>query len=298
MNIIELLVDPLTKEKLSIKEADNSISNLSVDQFEGKLIDGIPVVLPKGEDSKATSLHQKSESNFNYIDHYIKDAEAFDYFEEAAEITENERDRLNQLLIQKIDRSAEKILDVGCGNGWLSRHVQNDNNQVTSLDISLINVKKVLQQTPHANHSGLVADVYNLPLKENSFDTIVASEIIEHVYDPKEFIRCLLKVLKPNGKLLISTPYNEQIPLHLCVHCNKPTPENAHLHSFNEKNVRQIVPKSVKGLSVTTSSNKHLLKLRIYLLMKRFPFSIWNFVDRLAIKILKGPTRLIFEITK
>ena len=72
-------------------------------------------------------------------------------------------------------------------------------------------------------------------LSPESFDIIVASEIIEHVYDPKMFIDCLLDILKPSGKIIITTPYNEKIPLSLCVHCNQLTPGNAHLHSFNEK---------------------------------------------------------------
>lgn len=298
MFIDELLVDPASQQKLKINRNTNTIENLNLSKFEGRIQDNIPVVLPKGEKSTSTHLHEQSETNFNYVEHYTRDAEAFDYFQESAEITENERHRLNQLIVSKLDVNGAKVLDVGCGNGWLSKSIQSSNNHVVSLDISLINVKKVLAQTPHANHSGLVADVFNLPIPDNNFDAIVASEIIEHIYDPKKFIDSLLKVLKPNGKLIITTPYNEKIPLHLCIHCNKPTPENAHLHSFNEHNVPALIRKDVQQWRLIRSSNKHLIKLRVYWLLRGLPFRAWRFMDRLAVGLLKAPTRLLIEITK
>ncbi|MFK8055203.1 MAG: class I SAM-dependent methyltransferase [Saprospiraceae bacterium] len=298
MKIEDLLVDPISMQQLVLDQDSGSINNLNLELFQGKISDGIPVVLPKGAEAKPTSLHQKHDSEFDYVDHYIKDAVSSDYFQAPPEITENERMRLNQLIIHKIKGDAKRILDVGCGNGWLSKMLQNDRNQVVSLDISLINVKRVLQNTPHPNHSGLVADVFNLPIQSNSFDTIVASEIIEHVHDPKEFIASLLNVLKPGGRLIISTPYNEQIPLHLCVHCNRPTPENAHLHSFNESNIFDSIPNNAQVVDITKSTNKHLLKLRAYMLIRSFPFNLWRLIDKLAIKLLKRPTRLILEITK
>jgi ubiquinone/menaquinone biosynthesis C-methylase UbiE len=92
-----------------------------------------------------------------------------------------------------------------------------------------------LKNLPHPDHSAIVADVFNMPFKKNSFDIIIASEVIEHVFDPKLFIEKISAVLKPGGKLILLTPYNETIIYHLCVHCNNPTPANAHLHSFNEK---------------------------------------------------------------
>ena len=73
--------------------------------------------------------------------------------------------------------------------------------------------------------SGLIADAYKLPFNPNTLDCIVASEIMEHTFNPEKFISNLLNVLKPGGKIIITTPYDEQINYHLCVHCNHPTPE-------------------------------------------------------------------------
>lgn len=298
MEISEILIAPDTKENLSIDWKQGTIQNLNNDLFDGKILNGVPSILPKNKKSSTTDLHETTNSEFDYVDHYIKDAQEFDYFEKADEITENERTRLNQLIMEKIGSGSNRILDVGCGNGWLSKMVEIEQTQMVSLDISQINVQRALKEQPHQNHFGVVADVFHLPFLENSFDVIVASEIIEHVYDPKAFVACLLKILKPGGKLIITTPYNEKIPLSLCVHCNRPTPRHAHLHSFNESNVKQLVNGEVKNFNVDKSANNHLLKLRIYWMLRAIPFKLWHLLDSLAIKLLGKPTRLIMEIVK
>ncbi|MGI6477943.1 MAG: class I SAM-dependent methyltransferase [Salinivirgaceae bacterium] len=297
MKIIENLIAPDTKERLILDIDSGTIQNLNTDLFYGKIVDGIPIILPKTT-KKSTDLHKQSNSEFDYVDHYTKDAEIFDYFQINDEISENERRRLNQIIINKITDDATMILDVGCGNGWLSKMIQNDKNNVVSLDISHRNVSRVLKEQPHPNHTGIVADVFNLPFPPESFDIIVASEIIEHVYDPKMFIDCLLDILKPSGKIIITTPYNEKIPLSLCVHCNQLTPGNAHLHSFNEKNIVQMISESVGKIKVFKSVNKHFLIFKVHWIMRCLPFSIWHTIDKIAVKLLGKPTRLIVEITK
>ena len=74
------------------------------------------------------------------------------------------------------------------------------------MDISITNPVKVLKENPGENHAAIVADAYYLPFKKNTFDVIIASEIMEHVYDPKLFIARLMEVLRPGGSLVINTP--------------------------------------------------------------------------------------------
>lgn len=300
MTLLDTLIDPNSGAPLSINWEKGSIDNLNLDVFHGKIINGVPIILPKNKDAveSATELHEQSRTEFNYIDHYEKDAEIFDYHEKSDDVTENERARLNQKIIRQISKNSKRILDVGCGNGWLSKAIQNDQNQVVSMDIALNNVQKALLNEPHKNHSGLVADVFHLPFEKNSFDSIVASEIIEHVYDPKKFIECLFQVLKPGGELIITTPFDEKIPLYLCVHCNKSTPKNAHLHSFNDANIKEVIPAQVKNWDYTKITNKYLLKARVYWLLRKVPFTIWSGIDSLANKIFKKPTRLVIVIKK
>ena len=109
-------------------------NNQLVDTLNGDcypVIDDIPVILPEKEkaDIQETELHKNLNSNFNYIDHYTKDAEVFDYSEKPNKITAIESMRLHQAIIKEVPKSAKTILDIGCGGAWLARELlKTDNN--------------------------------------------------------------------------------------------------------------------------------------------------------------------------
>jgi 2-polyprenyl-3-methyl-5-hydroxy-6-metoxy-1,4-benzoquinol methylase len=301
MLLDDLLIDPHSRQPLRLDWDQRQIEHLDRDRFSGRLEDNLPIILPRqlAADLQQTETHQRVDSQFDYLDHYQRDAEVFDYFIEfESPITRDESRRLHETIIHHVPASARLILDVGCGNGWLSQALVNAQRQVISMDISLRNPQKALANLPHPNHAGLVADVFNLPLADASVDCIVASEIIEHVPSPVQFVAQLMRPLKPGGKLIITTPYNEKLVYHLCIHCNRPTPEHAHIHSFSEANVSQLIPASVKQWRHETFANKYASRLRLYLLIKGWPFRWWQSADRLANRLMKPPTRLMIELTK
>ena len=295
-----ILIDPISKRPLIVDWDKQKFTDENITRFYRTIESGIPIIIPKEISDRplAGPQHQRLD-RFNYIDHYQKDAEFFDYFlEYESPITNDELHRLYQKITSCIPADAQCILDVGCGNGWLSRARVNSGTQVVSMDISLTNVKKALENKPHPNHLGLVADVFNLPIAENSFDCIVASEIMEHLINPKLFIEQLLLPLKKGGRLLITTPYDEKIIEHLCIHCNRPTPTNAHLHSFNEKNIEQLIPSGIKRWRWDKFANRYLPKVKFYLLIKSWPFKTWEKIDKIANRLIGHETRLLIEIDK
>jgi len=86
-----------------------------------------------------------------------------------------------------------KILEIGSGSGWVSDYLKKNGwENYTGIDI-----------VPPAE---IVGDIHNwktLGLEENSFDVIIAFEVIEHV----DCFKDCLELLKPAGKLLLTTPY-------------------------------------------------------------------------------------------
>ncbi|HXR84672.1 MAG TPA: class I SAM-dependent methyltransferase [Hanamia sp.] len=293
----EILADPITGKDLK-EETRNGRLFLSSDESIYSLSENVPVLLPQ-ENQKSINpdLHSKHNSHFNYQQHYNEDALFFDYFkEDETAAGKEETRRLHQVISKHTPKESGLILDVGCGNGWAAKYFLSKGRKIISMDISIHNPMKVLKENQHKNHAAVVADVYHLPFKKNSFDVIIASEIMEHVSDPELFISKLMQALKPNGRLIITTPYNEKIEYYLCVHCNKPTPKNAHLHSFNEKNILNFIPSEYANYSLKKFSNKYMVRLRLNLLLSFLPFHIWRMIDSVANKILKKPMRFLIEI--
>lgn len=108
--------------------------------------------------------------------------------------------------IKKINTKSHfrKSLDIGCADGSFSKKLKDDFGfNVFGLDVSEGAVKL-------ANAKGVTAKVHNLenklPFQDNSFDLIIACEIIEHLYDTDFFISELRRVLRKKGVLILSTP--------------------------------------------------------------------------------------------
>jgi 2-polyprenyl-3-methyl-5-hydroxy-6-metoxy-1,4-benzoquinol methylase len=97
-----------------------------------------------------------------------------------------------------------RILDVGCGTGLNAAQLARCGHHVFGIDVSSIAIEKLRAQ----GLSGTVVDVEaeTLPLPENSFDLVYASEVIEHCVDVARFLRNLRAMLKQDGVLLLSTP--------------------------------------------------------------------------------------------
>ncbi|MBR9682920.1 class I SAM-dependent methyltransferase [Candidatus Woesearchaeota archaeon] len=101
------------------------------------------------------------------------------------------------------------ILDLGCGDGEYSEILaQNPHNHIIALDAN----KNLCQRIPHKNNLKVVhSDAHNLPFKNNSFDAVFCNTVLEHVKEPNQIIKEIKRVLKPQGKLLISIPFLQEI---------------------------------------------------------------------------------------
>ena len=261
------------------------------------VIDRLPTAAAAGSGSRAHTAHG---SDFDYLDHYEKDAEVFDYFapyEDAATVHENRR--LHETILREIPASAASVLDIGCGNAWLAEALTPRGLAVVSFDIASKNLKRALTRVPSENHYAVRGDVLALPFEANSFDTVVSSEVIEHVPHLKGYLDNIIRVLKPGGRAVITTPYDEKIQYSLCIHCNRQTPLHAHIHSFREDSLDKLMLRHpTVSLRAYTTSNKALLYARGHKVLGGLGYDAWRAVDSLANWVVNKPARLVFVLTK
>ena len=97
------------------------------------------------------------------------------------------------------------VLEMGCNTGGLSRRIQSDKNCfVYGIDICKSAVELAKQKGIFAQ----VAEAEKVPFEDDKFDVVVASEIFEHLYDPKVVLKEAVRVLKPKGILVGSVPHS------------------------------------------------------------------------------------------
>jgi 2-polyprenyl-6-hydroxyphenyl methylase/3-demethylubiquinone-9 3-methyltransferase len=101
-----------------------------------------------------------------------------------------------------------RVLDVGCGGGLLSEAMAVEKAWVTGIDLSadLIAIAQL-----HLLETGVKADYRMIAVEElaleqaGQYDAITCMEMLEHVPDPESILQACFQLLKPGGRLFIST---------------------------------------------------------------------------------------------
>ena len=97
-----------------------------------------------------------------------------------------------------------EILDIGCGDGYLSQKLIKDTNEVIGLDLN----KRYIDSLKHRGLRYVISDLdYNvLPFKDKSFDIVVSFHVLEHLLRPDLCLLEVHRVLRDDGYAIISVP--------------------------------------------------------------------------------------------
>jgi SAM-dependent methyltransferase len=96
-----------------------------------------------------------------------------------------------------------KILDYGCGAGWLSKILLSKGYDVTGIDASSTLINSAVKSTGEGRF--IVGDCTNLPFTNETFDCIIGSAILHHLETARALAECR-RVASPGGVLMLMEP--------------------------------------------------------------------------------------------
>lgn len=212
----------------------NEAKFCSVCSWEPEMVEGIQVAL---SDSDRHDIFFKE-----YIDSYHNlSLEDMDHAIVERTYLANQADKM----LSYYDMVPDSILEVGVGQGILLRKLRSKypHANITAADISIPFLKHVKE---NVEVECLVANAENLPFQEE-FDLVVASDILEHVINPIDFLLSSNCSLKLNGSLILRVPFEDNMLQYSrllgCKH------KFAHLRNFSKRNLTIMLRQA--GFEVT-----------------------------------------------
>ncbi len=134
-----------------------------------------------------------------------------------------------------------RLLDVGCGGGRFLNRMKKRGWQVEGTDFDEQATQKVTARYGIQTHVG---DLTQCTLPANSFDAITMSQTIEHLYDPNATLRESLRILKPGGLLVMTTPNAKSIGASEFGAFWRGWEAPRHLHLFSVDSLQQLTQRA------------------------------------------------------
>ncbi len=117
---------------------------------------------------------------------------------------------LQEPILEMLNNNTPRcILDLGCGNGYLANFLISKGYNAYGTDASAEGIAIAKKTNPDRFFlQDLSTGKLPYELQAKKFDTIISTEVIEHLYDPAGFINFCKEVIINGGEIIISTPYH------------------------------------------------------------------------------------------
>ncbi len=167
-------------------------------------------------------------------------------------------DKRIQTIKKLVDEKGDnlKVLDAGCGDGFFLESLSEKHNVIGS-DIAVRRLYRSIEKTKKV--SLVASDCYNFSFKNESFDVVVGSELLEHVTYPEIIINEMMRVTKKGGSIIVSSPNENNWRLGRFATLRFPITHKDHIYKITPKKLRKffgrnpVTSKTIPALPYTLS---------------------------------------------
>lgn len=102
-----------------------------------------------------------------------------------------------------------QVVDIGCGDGGYASFCSNSGADVTFVDIQESKVRALeerLKDSAKGKIQGIVSECNPIPLSDGFADLVISTEVLEHVRDPKAFLREIVRIGSPDATYVLTVP--------------------------------------------------------------------------------------------
>lgn len=158
------------------------------------------------------------------------------------------RSRLDFFQSECIAKNA-RVLDYGCGTGAILTGLENiDKNGSYGVDVSESAIE--FAKSKFADYKWRKVPIDDvLPFSDASFDVVISSEVLEHVFDVDGYLKELHRVLKPNGILVVSCSFHgfiKDFPILVTGQFENHfhNPYDPHIRFYSLKSIQRVLTKN------------------------------------------------------
>ncbi len=141
-----------------------------------------------------------------------------------------------------------RVLDVGCGNGYTAGQFLDVGCTVVGIDLGPSGIAIARERYPAGRFEVLGAGAEMLDeLKEEPFDMVVSTEVVEHLYSPRPYVAGCFSALRLGGRFICTTPYHgyaKNLVLSLTNHWDRhldPLWDGGHIKMWSRKTLSALL---------------------------------------------------------
>lgn len=222
--------------------------------------------------------------------YYEKEAEDVPLWGDIREIA------LAENLFDVLPKKFKSLIDVGCGDGYFLDYLSKRKKglNLTAFDLSKKRLKKVKMHLPLI--WAKQGNILKMPFKNESFDVVVCSEVLEHIKDYKRGLHELMRICKKY--LIITVPNEHPLTAVRCPYCKKKHFLSGHFHSFKETDFYTFFSKR-QMIKITKFRNMFSYNKKTLKLSKKIRMMLDKILIQLEkINLLFKPEYLLIKIKK